>query len=469
MMDAQAESYQPFLSDWLREKNNVHVIPHSGITWTELHKMFEEHIGPSHANQPQEPNDTLLVTANIATFPKKALFSFDSPATMLLYQLMTSIRTSSLLQRYGLVRMLIWTNDEQKHRVLPRSLQGRKRFAFETELSCEWVHEVAGYDDPQSNSLYLRDEWLNLESAADTVQRMKEQGITTPIGRETRLLSAVEADRSIIGRQLAGFNPPNISRPFKKELEAVEAAGADAKARLVDLRRRSEYDARDAKLYMELLHEQEAVLALDPASPEFAAADRAFNERFDHIKKNQRNEFHNIRDCYHLFRHQPFPAMLWDRRAYEPLAVQLEEFYPNAPCTLLDIQPKAMNPLLTQFGANSSRSGDTSNYLLQAMFKQPAQPVLGRAMDGVWPGFADMADRAKGLCPSLYDPKLGGSAMTDHGSLSIRALNERQWAELVGAWMEWPFRPSYNQLIGRFTEDEEVDEDEGRAAKILSL
>jgi hypothetical protein len=36
--------------------------------------------------------------------------------------------------------------------------------------------------------------------------------------------------------------------------------------------------------------------------------------------------------------------------------------------------------------------------------------------------------------------------------------------------MEWPFRPSHNQLIGRFTEDEELDEDEGRAAaKILSL
>ncbi|KAG8405810.1 hypothetical protein J3458_021741 [Metarhizium acridum] len=148
MMDLDAELYKPFLAD-LISKDNVELIPKSGLVWKDLLEMLRTSLTEQReTTQKDTPsrNDTLLVTANLSMFPKKAFHGFDSISSMILYQFISSISTSTLFQRYGLVRMLIWVNDEDKRRLLPRSINRRKKSAFETELSCEWVHEVAGLD-----------------------------------------------------------------------------------------------------------------------------------------------------------------------------------------------------------------------------------------------------------------------------------------------------------------------------------
>ncbi|KOS17319.1 Mitochondrial transcription factor 1 [Escovopsis weberi] len=493
MMDHDAELYQPFLRDLLA-KDTVHMIPKAGVLWKDLLEMTNAQLGhQAEIAKGEAPrrNDTLLVTANLSTFPKKPFLGFESVSTMVLYQLVSSIRTSSLFQRYGLVRMLVWINDDDKRRMLPRSLQRRKRSAFVAELACDWLHEVAGTEAEEEARHNLRDSWLNTESGYNTVLRMIENNQAMPPHRATRMYREAmqPGARELLGTRLAGVRTPTVSRPFRQELEDLEheladddAAGAEPAAaspsspppllspearRLSYLRGRGRQEDRMGQLYLELLRERDAAIALydaggsPAAAAAFAAADAAWSARLDNLNKNTRNEFLMLRDGLHLFRQDP-PALLWDRRAYEPLPAAADEFYPNAPTALLDIQPRAMPPLLRQYGPGSGDAGALSDVMLRSWFGQVTLPVQ-RAMENISGGFGEMAAQ----CPSLTDPLRGGSPLTGRGALTARAINTGQWEEIVKAWMAWPFRPSYSRLLSLSEDEAEFEEEDGAKQSVM--
>ncbi|KAK3186557.1 hypothetical protein K4F52_004597 [Lecanicillium sp. MT-2017a] len=474
MMERDADLYQPFLKELLA-KPSVEMINKSGVVWKELFEMMRTSLSQDEASREETPqrNDTLLVTANLSMYPKKAFRSFDSVSTMVLYQFMSSIRHTSLFQRYGLVRMLIWVNDDDKKRLLPRSLARRKRGAFEAEISCDWVHEICGKDLETEDRMALRDEWMNLESAYDTAARMEEMGLKMPTGRETIMHRKIKSDPSLQGQQLAGKHPPSLARPFKQELEDLEAEqpkatrrsrttkNADLPPRLKALRARSKGETALGEQYLGLLQERDNLFALARSgggrdSAAFRAADAAWHESLDNLNKNQRNEFNMIHDNYHLFRQSPH-ALLWDRRAYEPLATADTDFYPNAPTALLDIQPKSMRAPFREFGPATSRAGDMSDVMLRFWFSQTLLPVQ-QAMDSVWAGFGEQF----AACPGLTDVGTGGSPVEGRkvGAMRARCVNEAQWAEIMQAWMDWPFRPAYTQMLGRLADESEAEADE---------
>lgn len=464
MMDIDAALYKPFLKPLLKKKN-VELVPRAGIVWKDLFEMLHTRLAnqlPLANGAEPHRNDTLLVTANLSTFPKKSYQGFESISTMVIYQFMASIRASSLFQRYGLVRMLLWVNDEDKRRLLPRSITRRKRTAFEAELSCEWIHEVVGADAEFDDRHGLRDEWINREGGYDTAARMKASGLEMPTNRMTRTFKEVLADPSLQGVKLAGARPPVFLRPFKQEMHDLESEPQDddddvdtTANRLKYLRTRDRIANEASLVYLDLLQQFDTLRLAKSASPEaFAAANAALNHRIDHMKKNPRNEFINLKDSYHLFR-QSTPALLWDRREYEPLVAQADEFYPNAPTALLDIQPKTMNPLFREHGPSSTRSGDMSDTMLRTWFASTLMPIPN-AMEALWSGFGAMA----GECPSWTDPARGGLQGDGWAELTGRMVNEEQWAEIMGAWMRWPFRPSYEQMLGRAMSEEEDGEDD---------
>ncbi|KAL7938620.1 hypothetical protein V8C35DRAFT_275865 [Trichoderma chlorosporum] len=471
MMDLDAELYSPFLKD-LTSKENVQLIPKSGIVWKDLFEMIQTKLSHQEAlsNGEAEPkrNDTLLVTANLSTYPKKAFRGFDSVSTMVMYQFMSSIKSSSLFQKYGLVRMLLWVNDDEKRRLVPKSLNRRKRGSFEAELACEWIHEVAGQELEAENRHALRDDWINKESALNTLARMQALGLKVPKGREVKMYKESLESEDLIGKKLAGVNVPDVPRPFKKELEDLEhefeEVHVETPSRLKTLRSREKYESNHSHTFLELLQEHERISAMgaDQASA-FEEANEAWNEKIDNMKKNQRMEFNVLRDSYHLFRQSP-PALLWDRRDYEPLRAMPDEFFPNAPTALLDIQPKAMHPLLRQIGPNSNHAGDISDIMLRSWWSMTLQPV-DKAMESLWPGFSDLHSEV----PSFRDATRGGIPMTGHGALSARSINEGQWTEMLEAWMRWPFRPTYAQMLGRMTDEDGDAEDEDTRSGAIAL
>ncbi|KAI8668689.1 RRNA adenine N(6)-methyltransferase [Fusarium keratoplasticum] len=464
LMEPDVEVYGSMLSD-LIERPGVQLLPKAGILWREVNDMLATCISPEKKADPNavpERNDTLLVNINMSFAPPKKFQMFECVSTMVLYQLMSSIKTASLFQQYGLVRMLIWVNDDSKRRLVPHSATRRKRSTFEAELSCEWIREIAG-KDVEFEAQELRDEWINLESGYNTLARMKKAGLTMPSDRETFLYKTMMADESLMGQKLAGVRRPILSRPFRTELEGLESEFASSKEeepskRLKALRYRGRYDIEDSTTYHELIQQGEAASQIwktDPAA--FAAADAAWNAKIQLLKKNNRKEYVIFRDNYHIFRQDP-PLLHWDRRPFEPLDVRADEFYPQVPCALLDLQPKTMHKYLRQHGP-TAREGSLADAILRFWYSYSLYPV-SKAMDSLWPGFGKMFPEI--TC--LRDPAKGGSPLSGDGEMPARCVNEKQWTEIVETFLNWPFVPEYQELVGRMMDESEgEDEDDAKS------
>lgn len=469
LMEKDATLYAPFLKD-LTEKENVHLLDKSGIAWSDLSEVLQTQLqNQVEADRTAEPqrNDTLLVSVNLGFHPRKKYAFFDCVSDLVLYQFISSIRAGSIFQKYGLIRMLVWISDDGKRKLLPRSAVRRRRVAFDAELSCEWIHEVAGKDREVESDRELRDEWINMESGYNALARMKAAGLTMPSGRETHTYKTLMADQSLMGQQLAGSRRPLLNRPFWRELQALEAEYAVSPPetpipkRLSSLRYREKYAVEDNSEHLALLQERDRIHSLVHTDPSLIpAADAAFTARLEKLKKNQRKEFILIHDNYHLFRQSP-PVMFWDQRPFEPLNVLASDFFPNAELALLDIQPRAMHPLLREHGIGKSLGAHTSDIMLRYWLAHSLTP-LSKALDGVWPGTSELVSQI----PSLRDPALGGSPLTEQGELNVRSINAQQWADIMEAFMASPFRPSHAQLVARLGDDGEnpyADDDDTKS------
>ncbi|GJC85463.1 hypothetical protein ColLi_08301 [Colletotrichum liriopes] len=442
LMEPDEDLYRPFLEPLL-ERPNTQLLPQSGILWKELNEVLR-HIKnqtpkPRGPGAVPERNDTLLVTANLSFYPKKRYRAFDSVTQLVLYQLISSIRNGSLFQNF-----------------LTRNIQGRKKSVLEAEFACEHLAEVASRDvqlDSKADTWFVRDRWLDVDSTKKTMARMKENGLAIPEGRKQEMTRRIEEHMTGDGPQ-AGVQAPHLSRPYIAELEALEQAYREGKIdkenkasrewkRLVYLRHQTKRHEEEAENYRDLLE----------------ARDRAWNDRVRALGKNFLIDFRLIRDNLHLFQQDP-PVLHWDKRPYEPLAVRADEFFPNVECALVDIQPKAMHPLLRETGPGTSRAGDMFELLQRSMLAASLEPV-SKSVERIWPGAAE------GIlphCPSLRDPAHGGLPGTGQGELCARALNEKQWTELLEAFMAWPFRPSYEELIGRLADEVETADDDNNGA-----
>ncbi|KAK2026300.1 S-adenosyl-L-methionine-dependent methyltransferase [Colletotrichum zoysiae] len=489
LMEPDADLYQPFLEPLL-QRPNTQLLPQSGLLWKELNEALANI--ENQTPRPRDPaavperNDTLLVTANISFYPKKRYRAFESVTQLILYQLISSIRTGTLFQRYGLVRMLVWTGPDEERSFLAKNVQGRKKSTLDAETACEWLAEVACRDmplDTKGDTWFVRDRWIDVDSARNTEARMKASGITMPEGRKQQITKQLGEQAAAGKGPQAGVELPHLHRPYLAEIKELAQACSDGaldikqQKRLSYLRHQSKRHEEHAANYLDLLKEMKAIAQLrqsigegdgDKAAveAELAARDRAWNEKVGALGKNYHIDFRLIRDNLHLFQQDP-PGLLWDRRPYEPLAVRADEFFPNVECTLLDIQPKAVHPLLLQMGPGTSRAGDYFEMLQRSMLETRAEPV-SRSVERLWPGAAE------GIlphCPSLHDPARGGSPATGHGELCSRVLSDKQWMELIEAFMAWPFRPSYHELIGRLADNdvENADDDSGASSAEVTL
>ncbi|KAI0097490.1 hypothetical protein GGR51DRAFT_540833 [Nemania sp. FL0031] len=466
LLEPDAELYRPFLQPLL-DKPGTRLVPKSGIIWRELSSILTPEYFP-HQVIPENPdarNDTLLVTANLAFHPKKRFLSFDSIAALVLHQFVDAIRSGTLFQRYGRVRMLIWTRTDDKLNFIPRVIQRRRRQAIDNDLLCEWIQEVCG-GEAESASWFARDEAIDNASLIATVKRMQSARLFMPPGREPEgFAEAVKAVRTRAKGVVPGKKPPTFKRPYLEAYADLQAANADDETFADDevnvrfmntYRWRVSSDERKAERLLEHTKALDKIVALykkagkNNITPQIEEAEREWVEMVRELPNILADEFRTYRDNLHAFRQKP-PLLQWDKRQYEPMAVQPSEFFPNVPCSLIDIQPRAPHPLLRQTGANSNRAADMFEVILGQLMHQSTQPV-GSVLDSLWPGAADY------IMPrweSALDVA-GGSGFLPHVRCAEplpRLLNSRQWEELLELWMEWPFRPEFYELLGRTQDD----------------
>lgn len=495
MLEPDETLYKPFLKSLLKEKN-VRLVPKSGIIWSELQEILTPEYLPNQVefdrldlDKAPPRNDTLLVNMNISMYPKRRYNLFDSMSRMILYQLLTSIRTSTQFQKYGQVRMLLWVPDEEKTSTIPRIIQLRKKAAVEAELVTEYIAEVCGkdgtfdeeFESAKGKHVKVRPHQLDLESLRQTMVRMRDGGHVTPSGRDTKLLKEFkEMDVPLDTPLPLADEVFSVNKAFMSELEelrrqeqegTLETGSKIAKrfkmlnnystwldklaVKLLGFTRRR--DAMD-----ELLKQADQAKAdgdeerAQKLMDETKRLNEEYNDAVGKLPDYIRTQLNLLRDQLHVLR-QPAglgPVMSWDRRPFEPLRVRSTEFFPNTPLALIDIQPKAPHPLLRHIGPGTSNAGDIFDLMLTMIMRNTLVPLV-HGMDHVWPGARDGLEPE---CETVRDPASGGSPLTGDAAFGSRAANETQLLELLEKFMKWPFRPSYAELVGRLEDDSLVDE-----------
>jgi hypothetical protein len=484
MMEPDENFYRPYLQPLL-DRPGTQLLPESGIIWDQLTKVLSPAVLPHQVERKYSPdetpqrNDTLLVSINLCMTPKRKFRSFESLAQLVLFQLISSIRPGALFQKYGLVRMLIWAENSEKASLVPRTVQRRKKMSIEAEVATEWICEVVGgdYDDPavtRANQWFRRDDALDLESTRRTLERMREHGFVMPPGREPHHLQAyldVEKLKLQADDGVPGPSTYSVDRPYMAELDRMEAAfakgelakGSEELKRYKFLTYLRNFANKRSDRLLGLIDEHDDIVQAhaDAGADEdkITHAIRRGQAWTDKIRTFERHFRQTVvlhRDNRHILRQDP-PILNWDRRYAEPLRASPSEFFPEAPCSLLDVQPKAAAPILRDIGPDSGRGGDTFDQILRGISQRPMDPVfksLGNLAPGAGEGVALQ-------CPSLVDPRRCGIPPGLPG-LASRGLGEAQLIELTEAWMRWPFRPTYAELVSQTLEESDVEDDEGR-------
>ncbi|KAK1777695.1 hypothetical protein QBC45DRAFT_416215 [Copromyces sp. CBS 386.78] len=482
LLEPDAEFYAPMLEPLL-EREGIKLIAKDGVIWAELLSVLTPEYLPHQkehhytADDVPERNDTLLVTANLGSYPKRKYASFASATAMILYQFNHAIRSGALFQKYGLVRMLLWLDDEDKAAILPRMAQRRRRVAVDAELNCESITHVAGPDysdiDPSKRLWFSRDVNIDRSSALETLQRMKKAGIQTPPGRETKILREISENPAQVAS--AGEVPITYDFRHQDQLDQLEqdfeegkiAIGSDEHKLMVRMRvqigsanRRFLINHKVMETFTQLINDWRAAKAAGGDNEEALAAImaryKAWEKAFLNMGTTANGDWFVQRDNLHLWSQK---SMLWDRRAVEPLVVNKEEFFPHVPLSLLDIQPKAAHRVLRSMGPNSDRSGDMADVLMRSIMiyiNSPMSKVLNRLAPGA-------ADYVYPKCQSFVDPEKGGVPFPGTAEITVRGMSAWQYEDLLEQWMKWPFKPKLEDLISQLSDEyKEAEEDGGK-------
>ncbi|PBP17334.1 hypothetical protein BUE80_DR011908 [Diplocarpon rosae] len=458
--------YRPLLEPLVDTPGSTYkLIPKSGLVWAHLENVMSSGVLPFQVpleqNDPRlnEPNNTLLVLANIAYNPKKAFKGFASITQMVMYQFVDTIRTHALFQRFGLVRMLVWVNDDEKRYLgLGRSVAYRRKAAIEAGIACEKFEEVAS--SCNNTSIWGRESMVELASARRVVEKMERNGIKVPVGRESELMKQVARnetiDHSLLDR---GFTHTDqyarrlevLTRAFESGVMEKMDDGVLLYNQMQNMKHQKITGENAYRKMFEIAGQYEKIIATQKKlleAPDAKGAERrkngldrrvkAWERAFAALGADCREDLKNNIENRIAMSSDP-PLLLWDRRECEPLKLHPHEFWPQKEMCLIDIQPKAMWPVLRDNRENQ----DILEYLLGSFFTMSAQSVK-HALMGLVPGAYEWLSEE---CKTLKDVRKGGNPDLD--KLSVRVLTDEMLQDMVEAWTRWPWKPSRYEIMSR--------------------
>lgn len=228
LMEPDDAFYKPLLQPLIDAEGSTYkFIPKSGVVWASLQEALSSELLPHQEVLEKEdhrleaPNNTLLLVANLGYNPRKPYRGFPSITNLVIHQLLSAARSHSLVHKYGLVRMLIWVDNEEKKMILPRTIQLRRKATVEAEITCRYIAEVASSTDTAG---YMRDPNLDLKGSIAVLGKMKDAGISTPKDRQGNL--EIEATQTISNSQSTKAGPKIPGHKKLDDLERQFAAGA---------------------------------------------------------------------------------------------------------------------------------------------------------------------------------------------------------------------------------------------------
>ena len=421
-------------------------------------------------------------------------------ANMLLSQFAIASQNNTLFHHAGLVRMLLWLPQDIQRSFLPPGMFARSGLSTATEMAVDMT-EVAGPPRESSTTLaqVVRDvggrRYKDLKFrltrqdhfiSDQVAQRMEENKRQLPPHRRSKEHQE-SIDRCASGQEATRMHDWNTDvleklslHALSQEIETLEIDSAEYQAALMQAGSmhkkptgevlatlsRFDYHFSDELIrplnpseklkvsgYLDILGRQlRAEQAYAKHSPKMDGDERkSYKERLIAVSqsllegRNLWNPYlagrvQDIVDEDRALMMQP-PVTIWDRRPYEPLAVDAEEFWPRYPLFLADLQPIEEN--LASDITSSAESTAITRELIQTLFLRFREP-LPVALDKVAPNAGTDLIRDT---PILTDPARGGRL--NPYDLTPRVMSREMYRELIRTYLEWPFRPSSTDLASQ--------------------
>ncbi|KAJ5594156.1 uncharacterized protein N7459_000364 [Penicillium hispanicum] len=372
LVEPDMTAYGPMLKDLARHNPCYKLVSTDIYTmnkWDELLERYFPEQTAQHVSRGQKAgsllrNDTLLVLANPSTATSKK--DHYTPARWW-SAIMGDCMTQTGFHGYGSVRILASFPFTEIQSVLPRSVGERKRPAFMTEVSALRAMEVA--------STYDHEPWPTMKGwgpLTDCVSRVADRAaadnIVTPPGREAPpLLPAPENPQHAKGRSKIPYQPrvrtethdrlaktlEGCDRSKKDTPDAVEkqvrlaiaALNADNKIHYIRacvVKKHLEIDERGRDLSRAAANPSMSVDELRKIDEEIATMTAALADEMTTIHYRPLRGYERMVDderATALSNNFDDSVLLWDRRPFEPLRIDTQEFYPRVPRSVLYFEP----------------------------------------------------------------------------------------------------------------------------------
>lgn len=435
----------------------------------------------------RQPNNSLLVTGTLSRRYRSVRGKINNvhTANLLLNHMVQASQTNSLFHKYGLVRMLFWHPEDTKVTSLPEMVVTRNGYGVSMEVAADLV-EVAGKDrftkedaeQDKKRQLYrFRYPELDQASADRVVERMETKGMHMPVHRQNTLhKKALERkeDMSKVRTETRQLDPIHVIENVSldeaislhekkfKEFSAIVTKPSKTKQSLqlpyqykFPAEARATFTENDCSRlgpYMDLWGTQ---LALEGAIAEkkAQAADSVPTELEEQVrrlatelrdlfmdkvallsaqKQGRAISLQNEVQAFHT------NLLAHDRRPYEALTLQDDEFWPQFSMFLVDIQPR--NAHLSDDLFSPIEANNALRTLVSNLWQLSASSV-STAMDRVG---ANAANDLIPSVPDLTDASKGGRSSVD--DLTVRLLTREMIEQLTSVYLEWPFRPPTDEL-----------------------
>ena len=140
-----------------------------------------------------------------------------------------------------------------------------------------------------------------------------------------------------------------------------------------------------------------------------------------------------------------------DERPYEPLKMDKTDVWPNYDLALLDLVPKTQD-LGVPDVASRREATRVCQQLLTHLYVKPKDTVDKSLTKLAFNAAEDLIP----MVPALCDARKGGRL--DPTKVQVRMLGEEAIAQLVRAFLEWPFRPDAVQMALASEADDVADD-----------
>ena len=491
------DKYKPFIDPLLATPGSTyrHTTKsgaHPKSYFQSYEEIFDDALLPSREPLPRgdarlrQPNKTLLVTGTLSRRYRSVRGHLNNvhSANMLLNHMVHGSQTNTLFHAYGLVRMLFWHPEDTKSAVMPDMIVQRGGFGAALETAADMV-EIAGCDRAKAQadrnssinklSRYRSPE-IDQLGCDRTLRRMESTGVHMPAHRRpllhqsaitrrdtTELAEAMAEERRRVPITMPeGKNLEDAVTAHEEKLAELYKLVAAGKRTLLNVpylfkfpeaskRNFTPVDQSRLGPYMDLWGAQialEAAVAIqeskgahDEASTLAARLREATAKlRAAFLLKNMAAA--QTRDMMRILIHEIHAfsggVVAHDRRPFESLAVEADEFWPQFGQFLLDIQPRPGN--LADDLVSPSEANATLRELVGTMWQLAASPMT-MALDRIGSNAStDLIPAA----PDVTNASKGGRL--DPEDLCVRLATRDTIQQLTTAYLEWPFKPSSVEL-----------------------